>query len=73
MVNTLDAEGLQESKKKGGNVSKKCISYFYPFCWCAKVIKCGEHGLGVRQTSIQTVAAKLEASYLALEPQLIHL
>lgn len=27
-----------------------------------KVIKRGEHGLGIRQTSIQTVAAKLEAS-----------
>lgn len=29
-----------------------------------KVIKCGEHDLGVRQTSIQIVATKLEASCL---------
>lgn len=54
MVNPPDSEGLQESKKKDRNISKKFISHFYPFCWCAKkVIKCGEHGLGVRQTSIQ--------------------
>lgn len=55
MVNTPDSEGLQESKR---NASLLFVGMQ------TKVIKCGEHGLGVSQTSIQTVAAKLEASCL---------